>query len=62
MPKIYLKPIKDLYIKDYLVKNNIEKINYNNTLDSIRTINNILNNDYFSEYELLIIELLERFI
>ena len=56
--KIYLKPIKDLYIKDYLVKNNIKKINYNNTLDSIRTINNILNNDCFSEYELLIIELL----
>ena len=55
---IHLKPIKDIYIKDYLVKNNIEKINYGNNLDSIRSINKILNNDSFSEYELLIIELL----
>ncbi len=54
----YLKPIEDSYIKEYLKKNNIEKINFNTALGSLRNINTILNNDFFSKYESLIIELL----
>lgn len=54
----YLKPIEDSYIKDYIKKNNVEKINYNSALGSIRKINATLDNDYFSNYESLIIELL----
>ena len=55
---IYLKPLKQKYIQEYLIKNNIEKISYNPNLDSIRSINKIINNQYYSDYELLIIELL----
>ena len=54
----YLKPIEDSYIKEYIKINNLEKINYNNTLGSIRKINTTLDNDCFSNYESLIIELL----
>ena len=55
---ILLKPIEDSYINEYLMENSIKSISYNNSLDSIRSINKILNNDYYSDYELLIIELL----
>tara|TARA_B100001559_G_scaffold277260_1_gene248600 strand:- start:228 stop:1343 length:1116 start_codon:yes stop_codon:yes gene_type:complete len=65
LPTIYsrcqtidLKPVENSYIKDFLIKNNIQNINYNKTLGSIRVINKRLKNDSFSEYELLIIELL----
>jgi len=55
---IYLKPLKNSYIKEYLIKNKIENIKFNSTLDSIRTINSILKNDHYTDYESLIVELL----
>jgi len=54
----YLNPIEDVYIKDYIKKNNINKINFNTALGSVRKLNSIIKNNYYSDYESLIIELL----